>query len=110
MNAVDDLWDVFLLVQVDKFEPKQVWEFDFLKKAKEDGNVVGMSELEFGIAEDAERTVWIQCLYHFGESDAIPQSFLQLDNGRYWFLDDIFDPFLRFANVTEVFVSLEKLS
>ncbi|RJE16956.1 hypothetical protein PHISCL_10707 [Aspergillus sclerotialis] len=35
MDAVDDLWQVFLLIQVNKFEPKELRQFDLVKQPKE---------------------------------------------------------------------------
>src|SRR5688572_4446262 len=94
MNAVYDLWNVLLLVQVDELETEQIGEFNLVEVLEENGNVVGVSVLKFGVMEDPKSLVGLQGLNNLGERNAIPQCLFQLDDGRYWLLSDVLDPLL----------------
>ena len=45
MDAVDDLWHIFLLVEIDEFEAEEIGQFDFGEELEEVRVVVGVSVL-----------------------------------------------------------------
>lgn len=53
MDAEDDLWEVLLLVQVDRLKDEVLWQSDEgrLGKVEEEDDVVRVSPLELGMLE-----------------------------------------------------------
>lgn len=53
MDAEDDLWEVLLLVQVDRLKDEVLWQSDEgrLGKVEEENDVVRVSPLELGMLE-----------------------------------------------------------
>ena len=59
VDAIDDLGDILLLIQVDKLKSKEIWKLDLCKKAEEDRNVIRVSKLEPRMTKYANSTFWI---------------------------------------------------
>lgn len=110
MNAVDDLWNVFLLVEVDQLKPEEIWKLNLAEESEKYGYIVGMSVLEFRVSKYAKPVVRLESFNDFSKGDSVAEGFLELDNRRYRPVYDIFDPFFCFSNMAEVLVGLQKLS
>jgi len=71
VDAVNNLGDILFLIQVDKLEAEEVWEFDLVKISEEDGNIVRVAVLEPWMMEDSASAVGVESLDDLCKSDSI---------------------------------------
>lgn len=110
MNTVDDFGNVLFLVQVNQLEAEQVGQFHFIEVTKEDSNIVGVPILEFMMLKDSVASIWVKGFDYFCQSNTISKCFLELNNGWYGFMDNVFYPFLGLTDMAKVLVGLEELA
>ena len=53
MDAIDDLGNVLLLIQIDELETEQIWQPHIFQEPEESDDVVGVTELQLLIAKDS---------------------------------------------------------
>ncbi|KAI3482109.1 hypothetical protein L1887_55240 [Cichorium endivia] len=110
VDAVDDLGEVFLFVEVGELEVEKVREADFVDEAEKVVDVVRVAVLELGVDKDARDAVGLKVLCELGEEDAVAHFVFHLDDVAELFADVEFHPFLGLAAVAEVLVGLEEVA
>src|SRR5882672_8818403 len=69
-----------------------------------------MSKLKLVILEDPQLLVSVESLNDLCQSNPVSQCFFELNDGRYRFVNYIFNPLFCFPDMTQVLICLQELS
>ena len=108
MQAVHDLGEVFLLVQVRELEAEAARQADLVDKLEVVVDVVRVPELQLGVHKDARDARRLERLGHLGERNAVPHFLGHIrDVAAQRLANAALHPLLGLAAVAQVLVGLD---